>query len=83
MGQCHQKLLLSTSECGEENALTKNSKQNNYFTADEGLPWLPTFFCCGCKENVFIPRALQNEFIYLLLGRYLYVKVSKEEILFL
>lgn len=39
MGQCHQKLLLSTSECGGQTS-AKNSKQNNYFKADKA--------CLGC-----------------------------------
>lgn len=81
-GQCHQKLLPSTSECGEEKALMK-SKQNSYFKADEGLPGMSVFCCCGCKENVCILRALQNKFIYPLLGRSLYAKVSQGKILFL
>lgn len=53
MGHGHQKLLVSTSESGEVKALQKkNSKQNNYFKADESLPWMHMFFCCSCKENV-------------------------------
>lgn len=62
-------------------SLGKNSKQNNYFKAE--LPYMPPFFCCGYKENVCILRALHNDFIYLLLGRYLRGKISKEKILFL
>ena len=68
------------SECGEEKALMKH-KQNSYFKSDEGLPGMSVFSCCGCKENVCILRALQNEFLYLLLGRSLYVKVSQGKIL--
>lgn len=72
-------LLLSV---GKKKTLTK-SKQSDSFKADEGLPGMSVFVCCGCKENVCILRALQNEFLYLLLGRPLYVKVSQGKILFL
>ena len=58
----------------------ENKKQSHHSQADGGLRFL-RFPAAEAAKNVCIRRALQNEFSYLLLGRPLYVKVSK--ILFL
>lgn len=84
MGQCYQKLLLSISEC--EKRFDKKKKTPNKTTTSRLMKaclGCLHFFCSNYKENACILRALQNEFIYLLLGRYLCVELSKEKILFL
>ena len=58
----------------------ENNKQNSYFRAGGGLRVL-RFPAAEAAENVCVPRALPNKLSYLLLGRSLYVTVSK--ILFL